>query len=195
MRVQELTLEDFCQRSWEQKLLNPLVGDSMLELGNKVKGPTMVYKDIFERLGFRHVSVDMNGKNGALPLDLRKPLNLGTFDMVTNIGTSEHVSENCYDGQVACWRNIVEAMHLESVMVSVGPLKGATKWLRHGRWYPQPAFFHELAALNGLEAERVYADGNQVYARLKKTEDVEFQMPDVGMYRNPHQLKLGDNLA
>ena len=188
MKIQELTLEDFCQRSWEQKLLNPLVGDSMLELGNKRKGPVMVYKTIFERLGFRHVSVDMNGRDGALKLDLRKPLDLGTFDMVTNIGTSEHVSEDDYDGQVVCWRNIVEAMHIGSVLVSVGPQKGASKWLRHGRWYPQPAFFHELADLNGLEAERVYADGNQVYARLIRLEAVPFVMPESGMYRNPHDL-------
>jgi len=194
MKSQELTEKRFPFRSWERKLLSPLVGSSMLELGNKINHK-MVYKNVFESLGFRHVSVDMNGLNGALPLDLRFPLNLGTFDMVTNIGTSEHVSENDYAGQIMCWRNIVEAMHIGSVLVSLGPKKGAQKWHNHGRWYPQQLFFMELAVLNGMEAERIYADGNQVYARLKKTEDVEFQMPDIGMYRNPNELKLGNNLA
>ena len=201
MKSQELTAQDFYTSGWARALFNPLVGDSMLELGNKVKvsgrskKEEMVYKHVFEQLGFRHVSVDMNGKNGALPLDLRKPLNLGTFDMVTNIGTSEHVSDSNYDGQIACWRNIVEAMHIGSVMVSITPLEGSVKWLHHGRWYPRPVFFHELAHLNGLEAERVYADGNQVYARLKRIEDVDFQMPKNGIYRNPLTLRLtGDNL-
>lgn len=192
MKSQELTEEHFRGRSWERKLYTPLVGDSMLELGNKRKNK-MLYKDVFERLGFRHVSVDMNGLDGALRLDLRKPLNLGTFDMVTNIGTSEHVSQHDFNGQIECWRNIVEAMHVGSVLVSIGPLKGSTKWLRHGRWYAQPQFYRELAEMNGLEAERVYADSNQVYARLKRIEDAEFQMPENGMYRNPNELNTIDN--
>ena len=104
-------------RSWEVQLLNPLVGASMLELGNKVKGD-LVYKKLFESLGFRHVSVDMNGKDGALPKDLRQPLKLGTFDMVTNFGTTEHVAPGDRDGQTACWRNICQAMHMGSVLVS-----------------------------------------------------------------------------
>ena len=192
MKSQELTEQAFPARSWERKLLTPLVGDSMLELGNKIKGK-MVYKHVFESLGFRHVSVDMNGLNGALRLDLRKPLNLGTFDMVTNIGTSEHVSQHDFGGQIECWRNILGAMHVGSVLVSLGPLQGSPKWLRHGRWYAQPQFYRELAEMNGLEVERVYVDDNQVYARLKRIEDVEFQMPKNGMYRNPNDLNTIDN--
>jgi hypothetical protein len=165
----------------------------MLELGNKVKGD-MVYKDVFEKLGLRHVSVDMNGKDGALPLDLRKPIDLGTFDMVTNIGTSEHVAQNDYAGQVECWRNIVNAMHVGSVLVSITPLEGARKWARHGRWYPQRLFFMELAELNGMNVERVYTDSNLVYARLKRAMCCEFQMPQNGMFRNPNDLKAEDNI-
>src|ERR1041384_5416258 len=87
-------------------LFLPLDGvTSMLELGNKVTGAGLVYKSVFEAMGIRHVSVDWNGKDGALPLDLRQPLNLGRFDMVTNFGTSEHVEDN----QKAVWRNIIEA--------------------------------------------------------------------------------------
>ena len=175
-------------RSWEWAVYDPLVGSSMLELGNKRKN-TFIYKNFFQERGFRHVSVDTNGLDGALRLDLRKPLNLGTFDMVTNIGTSEHVSEDAWDGQVACWRNILEAMHVGSVLVSIGPEQGA--WPNHGTWYPQPPFFHELARLNGLEVERCYASEHgthpnqrQVYARLVGREDVPFQMTAVGMYKN-----------
>ncbi len=196
MKTQELKEQHFPNRSWERKLLSPLVGESMLELGNKVKGPTMVYKDVFEALGFRHVSVDMNGLNGALPLDLRKPLELGTFDMVTNFGTSEHVSEKNYEGQIACWCNIMGAMHIGSVLVSVGPKPGVSKWRSHGRWYAEELFYSQLAFLNGLEAERIYADDNQIYARLRRVSDVEFVMPEAGMYRNnnvlnPEQNKYG----
>ena len=78
----------------------------MLELGNKRNTPRHIYKAFFEARGFRHVSVDINGSDGALRKDLTEPLGLGTFDMVSNIGTTEHVSEGDYAGQVACWRNI-----------------------------------------------------------------------------------------
>ena len=162
----------------------------MLELGNKRKGD-IVYKDFFQSIGFEHTSVDLNGKDGALPLDLSKPLGLGTFDMVTNLGTSEHVSEGSYTGQVECWRNIVEAMHIGSVLVSITPQPGT--WIRHGTWYPKLDFFTQLAQLNGLEVERLRErpwfddkpDQRLVTVRLVRREVVPFQMPpSSSMYRN-----------
>ena len=189
----ELTEAHFPGRSWERDLLNPIVGSTMLELGNKRKG-NMVYKRVFESLGIRHTSIDINGKDGALPYDLRKPLDLGTFDMVTNFGTTEHVSERDYQGQITCWRNVLGFMAIDSVLVSITPLKECQKWARHGRWYPQPEFFEELAEHNGLEVDRLYTDSNLVYARLVKLENVPFVMPLRGMWRNPNDLKNPDNV-
>lgn len=171
--------------------MSPLVGSSILELGNKIK-MGVTYKSVFESMGFRHISVDTNGRDGALPLDLRKPLNLGTFDMVTNLGTTEHVSEDDYAGQVQCWRNVVEAMHVGSVLVSITPMPGSNP--NHGVWYPHKQFFRELARLNGMEVERLYdsdqqPDGSRPghqcnNARLIRRELVPFAMPEAGMYRN-----------
>jgi len=164
-------------------LYDPLVGTSMLELGDK-QDAGRVYKQWFESLGFRHVSVDTNGLHGALPLDLREPLNLGTFDMVCNIGTSEHVSEDNWDGQVACWRNIIEALHVGSVLLCDTPAPGG--WRDHGKWYPHPEFYRELARLNGLEVERLnvlpWRPGHQsrkvVSARMVRRTLVPFAMPE-----------------
>ena len=181
-------------RSWESKLLVPLVGNSMLELGNKRNGD-LIYKQVFQKIGFRHVSVDMNGRDGALKMDLRKPLNLGIFDMVTNIGTSEHVSPGKIEGQTACWRNICEAMHVGSVLVSITPLPGAKRWITHGCWYPTLPFFSGLAAHNGLEVERFYTDSNQVYARLQRIEDKPFFMPASGLFENRSWRKSVDNIC
>lgn len=185
----ELTELHFPGRSWERAILNPLIGDSMLELGNKRKGD-MVYKHVFEGLGFRHVSIDMNGLDGALALDLRKPLDLGTFDMVTNFGTTEHVSVNDWRGQSECWMNILRAMHVGATLVSVTPKPHAQRWLRHGRWYPTEDFFVSLAALNGLEVERSYEDHNLVYARLRRVEDEVPNVSVFGMFENPAELKM-----
>jgi hypothetical protein len=181
----------FDTRTWERAILWPLVGSSMLELGNKRKGD-FVFKAFFESRGFRHVSVDTNGIDGALPLDLRKPLNLGTFDMVTNLGTSEHVSEDAYPGQVACWRNIMEAMHVGSVFVSITPMPGSNP--RHGVWYPHKEFYRELARLNGCDLESLYDSCEQPngapawhncnHARMVRREAAPFVMPSAGMDRN-----------
>jgi hypothetical protein len=173
----------FWNRPDLEALYQPLVGSSMLELGDKLDGGR-VYKDWFVSLGFRHVSIDMNGNNGALPLDLTKPLNLGTFDMISNIGTSEHVSEDNWNGQVECWRNMLDAMHVGSVLICDTPAPGG--WKGHGKWYPHPKLYSELARLNGLELERLlvspWRPGHQsrkvVSARMIRRELVPFVMPD-----------------
>ena len=170
----------FHNRPEELGLYLPLVGSSMLELGNK-KNREHIYKAFFESHGFRHVSVDMNGLDGALNMDLRKPLNLGTFDMVANIGTTEHVSD-----QAGVWRNICEAMHIGSVLVSVTPLPGDWPW--HGEWYPTDGFYSDLARLNGLDVERLYVAGEAPrklnLARMKRVSECPFEMPEGGLYKN-----------
>lgn len=168
----------------EQALIEPLSGSSMLELGNKRSLATQpisgsirdgTYKAYFEALGFRHVSVDMNGLDGALALDLTKPLGLGTFDVVTNFGTTEHVAD-----QGACWRNVLGAMHDGSVLVSTTPLPG--DWPGHGEHYPTPAFFDVLASLNGLAVERMKIVGERprrlVASRLRRHFTLPFTFPN-----------------
>lgn len=148
--------------------IGPLTGiSSMLELGNKrgTGGKADTYKAYFEKRGLRHVSVDWNGHDGALALDLRKPLNLGTFDMVTNIGTSEHV-----DDQAPVWRNIVDAADL--VIACITPYPG--DWPGHGIFYPLPGFYVELARDNGFVVESMMVDGEpgrrMVFARMRRTD-------------------------
>lgn len=188
--LNDVALDPFVHRPKLAALYRPLYGTSMLELGNK-RDDGRVYKAWFESKGFRHVSIDTNGEDGALPLDLRQPLNLGTFEMVTNIGTSEHVSEQAWDGQVACWRNIVEATHVGSILICDTPHPG--HWRRHGTWYPHPAFYEELAALNGFNLQRLQVnewrpgreDRKVVSARMKRTELKPFAMPrKAHMYHN-----------
>ncbi len=159
----------------EANLLTPLVGTTMLELGNK-RNATGTFKDYFAGIGIEHTSVDLNGKDGALPLDLQQPLNLGRFDMVTNFGTTEHVAE-----QEPAWRNVIEAA--AAVIVSTTPLPG--DWKKHGRWYPTEAFYRELARLNGFTVQRLYVDGpigkRLIFARLLRWTEMEFTMPDASL--------------
>jgi len=162
----------------EERLLDPLVCKTMLELGNK-RNQKGAFKDHFTAIGLKHVSVDLNGEDGALALDLMHPLGLGRFDIVTNFGTSEHVED-----QEPCWRNIVE--HAEGLIVSTTPLPG--DWTRHGRWYPVPGFYKALAALNGFKVDRLYVDGpvgrRLICARLRRIADAPFRMPAGLMFDN-----------
>jgi hypothetical protein len=114
--------------------------ESMLELGNKRAGD-FVYKGYFEGRGIRHVSVDLNGKDGSLALDLQEPLYLGQFDVVTNFGTSEHV-----ELQEPVWRNIHEAGRWH---IHVIPHHG--DWPGHGKWYVTKESIAYLAGLNGYK--------------------------------------------
>jgi hypothetical protein len=159
---------------WNWRILAPIDGfRSMLELGNKRWGKRAPYKQFFHENGMLHVSVDLNGRDGALPLDLRKPLSLGEFDIVTNFGTTEHVSE-----QEPVWRNIVDAAR--HVIVSTTPKPGTYKG--HGLLYPKMEFYTELARLNGFHVERLYEEqrkkGVLICARLVRKERVPFRMPD-----------------
>lgn len=146
----------------------------MLELGGKINAP-FTYKAYFQSLGYRHVSIDWNAEHGALKRDLRERLMLGTFDMVTNIGTSEHVQ-----GQYGVWQNLVEACRVGSVLICTTPKPG--QWLWHGWHHPHAEFYRELAGLNGFNIERLYENGEDPlvmnFCRMVRTELRPFTMPN-----------------
>jgi SAM-dependent methyltransferase len=160
----------------------------MLELGNKRnqqfanagKSPYS-YKHYFESLGMDHTSIDWNGLDGALKLDLREPLSLPPFDMITNIGTTEHV-----DNQEGVWRNIHNLCKVGGVIASWTPLEG--DWWWHGVYYPRPEFFEQFKE-NGYEIEMLDVaceyPNRVIRARLKKIAHNDFWMPaDMTIFHN-----------
>lgn len=159
----------------ELELVMPLVGKTMLELGNKCN-ERGVYKDFFQAQGIEHTSVDLNGNTGALPKDLQEPLGLGQFDIVTNFGTTEHVER-----QEPVWRNIMEAAR--GLFVSTVALPGDWGW--HGRWYPMHEFYRSLAELNGFTIERLYiareVPRRMICVRMRRVKDMPFVMPDANL--------------
>lgn len=151
----------------------PLVGNRMLELGNKKTG-NVSYKSYFESIGIDHTSIDWNGLDGALKLDLRKRIEMEPFDMVTNLGTTEHVSE-----QYPVWENIHRLCKVGGVIVSMCPLPG--DWWWHGNWYPTKDFYEEFAKLNHYRIDHL-AIGREhptrnIDVRMTKLKDGDFIMP------------------
>ncbi len=171
----------------------PLVGDSMFELGGKVNGKLGTYKAWFESLGFRHVSVDWNGENGALVRDLRTPLweEFGQFSMISNVGCSEHVSD-----QRGCWENIHELAKVGGVYVGQCPYYDGKSWWWHGDYYPTEKFYTEFAQLNGWVIERMGTDlpepHKNLYVRMRKRANYAFTMPDESLIvSNKKRSKYG----
>ena len=95
---------DFLYESMEAAGIATLSGKRLLELGNQAirrnarksynidTGKSKVY---FLELGCNHHSIDWNGLDGAIPLDLTLPIPIPKFmkyfDIVTDFGDMEHV--------------------------------------------------------------------------------------------------------
>ena len=133
----EYTLDFINQAGFE------LNGLKMLELGNQLIWDEEGYegffvaKDYFQSLGVDHTSIDLNGKNGALNIDLNKPIKgLGEFDVVTNLGTTEHVKN-----QKECFNNIHRLCRVGGIMIHLVPHVGST----HGDHQYTVEFFEALA--------------------------------------------------
>lgn len=116
------------------------------ELGNQhVKDlpKRITGKQYLTGLGADHTSIDLNGKDGAIPLDLSKPIKQWNnyFDMLTNYGTTEHVRN-----QYHVFRNIHSLVKVGGTMVHVVPMYDY--WLRHGYVNYDLEFFNILSQAN-----------------------------------------------
>lgn len=91
-----------------------------------------------------HISIDLNGRNGALRIDLSKPIDKwqGYFDMVTNYGTAEHVKDGIYEA----FLNIHNFTKTGGAMVHAGPPTGGCPW--HSPYHYDSDFFEKLAKAN-----------------------------------------------
>lgn len=114
----------------------------MLELGSQeIRDPELhsgflTGQDYFMSIGLLHMSFDINGNHGAIPLDLDLPINgfQDMFDIVTNSGTSICVGvngSNCYD-------NIYPMCKPGGVIIHILPLVGS-EW--HANHFVNRKFF------------------------------------------------------
>lgn len=132
-----------------KKLLEPFNFESIYDLGNK-KTKGLPYSLFFKMRNIRYISIDINGLDGALPYDLTAPLNnLEPFDIVANIGTTEHIEEQ---KQVFCNIHNISKKRMAHWL----PLAG--KHSSHGCWGYTLDFFRELAQLNDYKIEKLYIE-------------------------------------
>lgn len=152
----------------------------MLQLGSK---PWRFYGEKFTAMGFEVVGVDLNGEENCLPIDLCKPdalRHLGTFDIVTNFGTTEHCGDTPEE-QAACWKNVDMAIHPGGWLISTTP--NFDKWKGHGRWLPTLAWFTEFSLGNRFTVHRLTfsEDYHLVLYAGQKDPESGFFFPPTGM--------------
>jgi hypothetical protein len=143
---------------------------SILELGNqrlKPYKPVSLKKDpnprppsakgYFSKIGISHTSIDKNGCDGSMPLDLTTNLQdviKERYSLVTNFGTSEHVKK-----QYPCWKNIHDLCKKGGHFIHTLPPVGF--WERHPNcfyWYTEE-FLEKLAELNDYKIKKLYRRG------------------------------------
>lgn len=166
---------------WE--LMFPIDWLTMYELGNK-KTAGVTFKEVFTGIGIDHFSIDINGRDGAVPLDLRSEIALPPRDVVTNIGTSEHVHPN----QEMCFRNI----HNLSRDRMIHWVPYAESMPFHGVYGYELGFFEKLAALNSYKIEKLYITkrkrGAVACVSLRKTNNGPFKWANWAELRAKHRV-------
>jgi hypothetical protein len=155
----------------------------VLELGNKTTRRGVPYRDWYVDQGCEYTSLDWNGRDGALPLDLQKTIDPtsigGPFDLVTNFGTTEHVED-----QEKCWENVHGFVALGGRFVNHTPHPNCHEY--HGFWYPSVEWFEEFASTNGYEIEYLGVVRNSwkiIHASMTKKVALPFSFPETEIYR------------
>lgn len=107
-------------------------------------------------LGFTSTAVDIDGTPGSIPLDLNfdeVPADMiGKFDLVTNLGTTEHTAN-----QLQAFKIIHDLTSLDGVMLHNVPMGGM---FSHGLISYNPRFFWEIARANGYNVVFMTLSGN-----------------------------------
>jgi len=121
----------------------------MCELGNQLimdnYVPFKVAKKYYESLGVIHTSIDWNGEDGALPLDLNNPISIGKFDVITSVGFIEHVKN-----EEQLNENIHNLTVDGGIIIHIAPKVGSYKKHKCHRWYVED-FFYDLAKERNYE--------------------------------------------
>ncbi len=122
--------------------------------------------------------IDINGENNACKYDLSKIIEItNTYDLVTDFGTSEHVSStNTYDLESLynCNLNKYNLCNINGLIIGSNPK--TNHWKNHGHFYFTQDFYKNLAIKTNMEiilleespAMQNYIDGMEIRYILKK---------------------------
>ena len=134
-------------------------------------------KDILQNYFKEYHTLDLKGNDiTSTDLSIYDP-SLFKCDVITNIGTTEHVEFE--DGQFNAWKNLNSWLNVGGIMIHELPEVGS--WPGHGRYFTNREFFNafENYGYKILELDDHLWDlGNTLWCVMKKVEDVPFMDQD-----------------
>ncbi len=144
------------------------MNDFNFPVGGEQHSTGVVSKSFWDKIGFIHTSIDLNGLDGSLKLDLREDISghfEEKFDIIYDGGTAEHV-----DNQYMCLKNIHNITRDGGLMIHILPKVGY--FPKHCKYYYTMDSFKVLAELCNYEVLELFehnADGGvMIYCALKK---------------------------
>lgn len=160
---------------------------SVIELGaqnnfNQPYLPAPYVSEWYIWSGIDYTAIDLNGENDSKKWDLSNPIKTNRkYDMVTDFGTSEHVSN-----YFQCLANMHKLCRVGGIIVHENPKTG--NWPKHGYNYVDMQFYREFAAITGYDLLHIEehpacmntTDGWNIIAVMRKTKDAfidEDQLP------------------
>jgi hypothetical protein len=151
---------------------------SLIELGIQESYFNSDFKFLRNKLSnlfFSYISLDLHNVEGVTIYDLSEySPNKFSADIITNIGTSEHVEYE--NGQYNCWKNMHSWLKKDGIFVHEIPEVGS--WKDHCRYYCDFEFFNNFTnyGYEILELNHHYhpGQGNLIWCVLKKTEMIDF---------------------
>jgi len=160
---------------------------TILELGNQVVRPGQgivenTGKEYWTNQGMIHTSVDLNGMDGALIKDLTRIEDFeeftNSFDVVYNLGTTEHVEP--FEDQYTVFKIIDMCCKPGSIMIhGVPEVTNHDKrnvWAGHCHYYYSKEFFKTLAEECNYELLHLKISSTNIGCVLKKTESSSFNI-------------------
>lgn len=186
-----------------------LAAEKILEGKNRGPAPTNA-AELYARYGLKHyLCIDAGGSDTEHKLiaDLNRPIkeqkpDIQTFDIVTNLGTSEH----CFD-QVGVFRNVHDLCEVNGLIIHNLCSQGL---VNHGYYNYHPRFAFEMAQANQYQILKMwftvdftselieYTKDNfelyddrdiMIYVILKKTRNAPFRLPFDSMFEKDNQLQ------
>lgn len=131
-------------------------------------------KNYYDLIGVSHTTIDWHGKNGALIIDMSKPITsllFNRFDILTDFGFSEHVKD-----QYQNWKNIHDIVKPGGLMIH--ELPGQPMFPGHGEcpWFTTDFFEcmakkqnYEIVEIRFHQHDYYMFPGRCVWAVLIKT--------------------------
>jgi len=169
----------------------------LLELGNQAirknlrksyEISTWLSKIHFLSIGCNHHSIDWNGMNGAIPIDLTLPIPIPKFmkrfDIVTDFGDMEHVRGYADHmeglGHWNAWKNIHDMGKVGCLYVHTVPMVGS--FSGHGSYHYTLEFFtnlckandYDIVSLKAVQCNPVTNNREYVFCSYIKVKDQNF---------------------